>query len=248
MAKIKIDDIKKDIEEKGWKLISESYKNLDEELIFECEEGHRVYAPWKKIRVKAECPICQSNIYKTQEDTSKIIPKKEGTKRVLGLDQATYKCGYAILDDGKLIKHGVFETSHEDEIARDSAIKSWLISLITNWQPDCIGIEGIQLQDRSNGNSIMGVTIFETLARLQGIIMETCYYYKIPYKVCHTATWRNHCNIKGRTRVDRKRSMQLKIKEWYDITVSDDAADAIGIAKYTAEKASLEIIKTENWE
>ena len=29
--------------------------------------------------------------------------------------------------------------------------------------------------------------------------------------------------------------MQTKVKEWFDITVSDDIADAIGIGKYISE-------------
>jgi len=30
-----------------------------------------------------------------------------------------------------------------EEIARDNAVKIWLISMIENWKPDYIGIEGI---------------------------------------------------------------------------------------------------------
>ena len=39
----------------------------------------------------------------------------------------------------------------------------------------------------------------------------------------------------------------MKVKEWFDITVSDDVADAIGIGKYISEhhKKKVEII---NWE
>ena len=93
----------------------------------------------------------------------------------------------------------------------------------------------------------MGVTVFQTLARLQGILMETCYSAKIPYEVCPTNTWRHACNVKGKSRADRKRSMQLLVKEWYDVSVSDDESDAIGIGHYLTNK----IIKNttiENWE
>ena len=40
MAKLKIEDIRKDLEERGWKLISTEYKNLETELEMECPEGH----------------------------------------------------------------------------------------------------------------------------------------------------------------------------------------------------------------
>ena len=59
--------------------------------------------------------------------------------------------------------------------------------------------------------------------------METLFWEKIPYKVCPTNTWRSHCGVKGKTRVDKKRSMQNIVKKEFDVSVSDDEADAIGI-------------------
>ena len=64
MAKLKIEDIRKAAIEHDWKLISEEYKNLDTEMVFECSEGHRVFAPYKKIRDRWMCPICEKNQYK----------------------------------------------------------------------------------------------------------------------------------------------------------------------------------------
>ena len=43
MSKIKLDEIRAELEQDKWQLISNSYKNLDSELIVECPEGHRVY-------------------------------------------------------------------------------------------------------------------------------------------------------------------------------------------------------------
>ena len=112
--------------------------------------------------------------------------------------------------------------------------------MINNWNPEFIGLEGIQYQQN------MGVTTFETLARLQGILMNTLHELNIPYIICPTNTWRSYCKVKGRTRQDKKRSMQLLTKKWFDITVSDDEADAIGIGKYVAEIANKQ--KVVNWE
>ena len=116
--------------------------------------------------------------------------------------------------------------------------------MIENWQPDAIGLEGIQYQDEVSGQKA-SVTVFQALARLQGILMETCYERKIEYTVCPTNTWRHHCGVTGKTRVDKKRSMQHKAKEWHDITVSDDEADAIGIGKYVADLYNIQVT---NWE
>lgn len=245
MGVIKLEDIQSILKQDNWKLISTEYHNLDEELIFECEEGHRVYSNWKKIRVKRECPTCKQNELK--QISSKIINKNKNTKRVIALDQATRVSGYSIWDNGKLIKYGTFETQLDDEIARCNAIKTWLISLINEWKPDKIGFEGIQFQTYSNGKHSMGITVFETLAHLQGILMETCYDMNVPYEVAPTNTWRAYCGVKGQARTDKKRSMQNLVKQWYDIGVTEDEADAIGIGKYFADKYMKNII-VENWE
>ena len=242
MAKIKIDEIRKVAIEHGWTLISEDYKNLDTDLTFECNEGHKVYAPYKKIRNKWICPICEQNQYKFDE---KIQPKNNKIQRSIGLDQATHTTGYSIFDGQELIYAGTFTAAAQDEIERDIEIKNWLIQLIQNWKPDIIGLEGIQLQQINNKN--VGVTTYQTLARLQGILMATCVEQKTDYVVCAPASWRAHCGVKGRSRSDKKRSMQMKVKEWFDITVSDDVADAIGIGKYIADNHKKKV-ETFNWE
>lgn len=239
MSKISIDLIKEELKDTGWQILSEEYKNLDSELIFLCPEGHRVYNSWKKVRTKRECPVCKQNCFKEQEQ--KIINKKSNEKRILALDQATYISGWSVFSNGELLRYGTFETKLEDEIARDNTIKNWLINMVQNWQPDIVAIEGIQYQQNE------GVTTFEKLARLQGILMECIYELGLPYQVCHTQVWRAHCGVKGKTRADKKKSMQLIVKEKFDISVSNDCADAIGIGIYVADTHFKKPI-IENWE
>lgn len=243
MSKIKIDDIRKAAIDHNWNLISEEYKNLDTDLIFECEEGHRIYLPYKKIRDKWVCPICEQNKY--YKFDNQPIKKNKNIQRVIGLDQATHITGYSVFDGETLIDAGTFEATAEDEVKRDLEIRDWLIQLIIKWKPDIIGLEDIQLQQF--GDKTVGVTTYRTLARLQGILLSACVDQDIDYIVCAPATWRAHCGVKGRARTDKKRSMQLKVKEWFDITVTDDVADAIGIGKYVTDthKKKVEIF---NWE
>ena len=243
MARIKIDEIRKAAIEHNWTLISTEYTNLDTELIFECNEQHRIHLPYKKVRDKWECPICKQNKLKT--NTISVISKPKNTKRVLALDQATHATGYAIFDNQQLVASGVFQTELSDEIARANAVKNWLISMVEGWNPDVIGFEDIQLQ-QFNGKNI-GVTTYKILAELLGILCETCFENSWSYIVCAPATWRAHNGVKGRTRTDKKKSMQKLIKEWFDITVTDDESDAIGIGKYIAEK---KVAQTEvfDWE
>ena len=242
LAKIKIDEIRKAAIEHDWTLVSEEYKNLDSELIFKCNEGHKIFLPYKKVRNKWECPICKKNQYNF---SNQIIPKSKSIQRSIGLDQATHTTGYSVFDSGKLVYADVFRAGADDEIDRDIEIKNWLIQLIQNWKPDIIGIEGIQFQQFNNKN--VGVTTYQTLARLQGILMATCVEQKLEYVIVPPATWRAHCEVKGRTRTDKKRSMQTKVKEWFDITVSDDIADAIGIGKYINDKHKKKV-EVFNWE
>lgn len=243
MARITLESINEELAPTGWKCISTEYKNLDSELQFNCEEGHLVCAPWKKIRTKCECPVCKNNKHKNN-NALQIEPKKKGVKRILALDQATHISGWSIYDGQTLIRYGTFETNQKDEIARISTIKNWLLSMLENWKPDFVAIEGIQFQDESSGNKV-GVTVFQGLARLQGVLMETCHAQKVDYTVCPTNTWRNHCGVKGRYRADKKRSMQLIAKNWYDISLTDDEADAVGIGRYAADLNKIEVV---NWE
>ena len=242
MAKIKIEDIRKAAIEQNWTLVSEEYKNLKTPLEFKCSEGHTVYLPYDKIRNKWECPICQKNKYYNFDEN---LPKKGNKQRTLGLDQATHVTGYSIFDGDELIYAGTFEATKEDEIERDIQIRNWLDQLLYNGHIDVVGLEGIQLQQFND--KMVGVTTYQTLARLQGILMATCADRKIDYTICPPATWRAHCGVKGRSRSDKKKSMQLKIKEWFDITVSDDVADAIGIGLYTSQthKKKVEIFEWE---
>lgn len=243
MSKISIETIRSELKE-GWNLLSSEYLNLDSPLIFECPEGHQVTTSWKKLRTKFICPTCEQNQFKIKD--IKIVPKN-GKYRTLALDQASHDCGWSIFDDKQLIKHGVFHLSNDKEEIRINKLKHWLISMISNWNPDYIGLEGIQYQDEVAGKAKMGITVFQTLARLQGVLRDTCVEMKIPCEICPTNTWRAANGVKGKTRADKKKSMQLLVKKWYDITVSDDIADAIGIGKYLSDKISSQTV-IENWE
>lgn len=239
MAKIKIEMIAEELAADGWQVLSTDYQNLDTEMEFLCSEGHKVYAPWKKIRSKRDCPVCRQNQFK--QNLNIIKPKMKGENRILALDQASHVTGYSIFDGPNLVSYGTFEAKETDEAKRFHEIRLWLISMVENWQCDIIGIEGIQYQQT------MGVTTFQTLARLQGVLMDLCIELNIPYVICPTNTWRAHCGVKGTKRTDKKRSMQLLVKQWYDVTVSDDIADAVGIGKYVTD-TNQQKTKIVSWE
>lgn len=227
MARITLDQIVRELSEDNWSVISTEYVNLSSQMEFECPEGHKVYTSWDKLRRKHECPVCKNN--KLKNVNIEVKPKKKGCQRIMALDQATHISGISIFDGKELVYYGTFGTVSTDEFTRLHEVNEWLVSMIDAWRPDLIGIEGIQFQQYA------GVTTFQALARLQGILMETCMQQQIKFKICPTNTWRAHCGVKGRTRTDKKRSMQLLVKNWYDISVDEDCADAIGIGKYLVD-------------
>lgn len=229
MSKIRIENIRNEIEKDGWKLISDTYKNLESELVFECPKGHKIYISWGKLRQKKECPICKN---KQKLDFTKNI-------RILSLDQSTKITGYAIFENENLIQSGIIKVKDTNEIARLSEMKKKIIDLINSYKPNLIVIEDIQLQ------SEFGVTTYKALAHLQGIILEYCFSNHINYKIISSAIWRAHCKIRGKNRQDKKKEMQQLIKNKYNINVSDDEADAIGIGLATIEINKKEI---KSWE
>lgn len=239
MARITIEEIQSQLASDGWKLISETYQNLDSNLEFKCDKNHVIIAPWKKIRENRICPTCMRERLKTKEFHN--TKKKQGDYRILGLDQATHISGYAVFNNKNLIEYGSFEATANNDIERSVQVKQWLISLIDQFQIDFVGLEGIQYQ------SAAGVTTFETLARLQGILAATCVEEKVPYKIIPTNTWRAHCGVKGKSRPDRKRSMQLLVKEWFNLRPTEDECDAIGIGKYCSDTITPKV-EIVDWE
>lgn len=234
MAHLKIENIRKELAECGWDILSE-YKNLDTEVRLLCPKKHEVFTTFKKWRKKKECPICAEASEKYIE--VKIVPKGSGKKRILALDQATKNTGWSVYDDTTLIKCGLYEASGSGEIERISDIKKWLLCIIDSWNPDYIFIEDIQLQNKIAGSSdsFNGVTTFKVLAHLQGVLSNVIYEKGIKMYPVISSVWRKECSIKGKTRTDKKRGAQLRVKDLYQIDVPNDVAEAVCIGYYGAK-------------
>ena len=138
-------------------MLTENYVNLDTVMQFQCPKGHNVFATWKRLRSKLECPECAKQ--QVINNDSSVLPKPVGVRRVLALDQASHTTGFAIFDNDKLVRYGSYNTTLNDEVARYSIIKSWVKSMVREWRPDYVAIEGIQFQEEGGGAK-MGVTVF----------------------------------------------------------------------------------------
>lgn len=243
MAKFHIEDLKKEASMLNWTLLSDEYTNLDTELKYRCPNNHEVTLSYRIWRSDKSCPVCVASQYKPVEN--KIAPKAGVKKRVLALDDATYDTGWAIFDDGNLIKYGLFSTKQATEVERIHTIKDWLVNMIAIWKPDFVVIEDIQLQERSTGGDTPNLTTYKVLAHLQGVLQNTLYENKVPFEAVYASVWRKSCDIKGRYRADQKRNAQIQVKKWYNIDVTNDEADAICIGRYYNKKTTPSIIVWE---
>ena len=135
---------------------------------------------------------------------NKVPAKNADTVRVLALDAATNITGYSIYDDRDLISYGTFKTKEESAEARIHEVKQWLLAALKEWQPDFVGIEGIQLQ--SFGNNNFQVETYRVLANLQGVLIDILFEACIDHDLVSVNTWRNYCNVgQGTGRENKKK-------------------------------------------
>ncbi len=238
MPKLQIENVKTELSIKQWVLLSTKYTNLNTDLEMLCPEGHKVFMPLKQWRKKAECPTCSDNIYNTLNEIVSI-QKKAGKKRILILDDSTTTTGWAVFDDQDLVGYGKIQMTQKHPVERIAALKQWMLSMLVKWQPDRVAIEDIQKQEN--------MQIFKVLGHLQGVLINALYEHKTEYDIVHAATWRSYCEIRGGNRSDLKKNAQKKVKEWYDVSVTQDEADAICMGKFITNKYNKDNEFTE-WE
>lgn len=245
MSTINIYSVQNALEAEGWKLISETYKNLKTPLEMICPAGHKqeqTFDQWRKHKI---CDICMAgDPYKVKKN--KIPKKGTDTQRILALDAATGTTGYAIYDDKVLVGFGTYKTNASlPATERINNVKNWLKAALKEWEPDFVGIENIQLQKYGNNGAQEQVRTFQTLANLQGVLLDTIFEACIDSELVRPSEWRSYCGINDgdQHRDPKKKQAQAKVKIWYDINCTEDESDAICIGKYFCGKLKTKI----NW-
>ena len=244
MGTINVYTVRNALEAEGWQLTSEVYKNLKTPLEMICPEGHKqeqTFDNWRKHKI---CDICMAgDPYKVKKN--KVPKKGTDTQRILALDAATNVTGYAIYDNKVLVGFGIFKTTASlPATERINQVKNWLKVALKEWQPDFVGIENIQLQKYGNKATDVQVKTFQTLANLQGVILDTIFEACIDHDLVYPSEWRSYCGINDgdQHRDPKKKQAQAKVKIWYNMNCTEDEADAICIGKYFCGK-----IKKSNW-
>ena len=244
MSTINVYGVRNALEAEGWQLVSEVYKNLKTPLEMICPAGHKqeqTFDQWRKHKI---CDACLAgDPYKMKKN--KVPPKDTDVQRILALDAATSITGYSIYDNKALVGFGTFKTnSNYQATERINQVKSWLKAAIRAWEPDFIGIENIQLQKYGTKATDVQVKTFQTLANLQGVLLDVVFEAKIEHELVYPSEWRSYCGINdGETHRDaKKKAAQAKVKIWYNMDCTEDESDAICIGKYFCGK-----IKKTNW-
>lgn len=227
----KLDDTKKEVASLKWQLLSDTYKNLDTIMNFQCPEGHVLQLTMRQWRKNPVCNIC--------EHSSVIKEKKKNTQRIIALDNATHITGWAVFDNTQLVSYGKYTTQDKDTSDRILEMGDWLSNLLVKWEPSTIILEDIQQQNN--------VSTFKVLAKLQGVLEYISKKNGVEYYIISPATWKHNAQVQGRTRVDQKRSAQLIVNKLYGVQATQDECDAILLGKYGVDKF-LKNIRMVNFE
>lgn len=144
--------------------------------------------------------------------------------KILAFDQATTKTGYALFTNGSYLCHGLIDCHSEPDVGvRIEQIVGRISNVIAVHRPDIVVIEDTAMQ--------RNVKVLRLLAQLQGMVLGCCMTQGIPCKIRKPAYWRKYLHFtQGRAKsAELKRQAQQIVKRRYNLTVSEDEADAICI-------------------
>jgi Holliday junction resolvasome RuvABC endonuclease subunit len=229
MSKLSKEEIQETLDAKGYKLVDyNQYKNLSSVIDVICRNGHETKSTMKILRKKTYvCPQCEGGTYTMRKDGKP--PQKKGY-RTIGIDNATKKMGIAVFDGNELVYYTILNFTSsvlEERLVQIYQLMSEVI--LPEWEPDFVVLEDIQMQNKQ-------YAAFKALAMLLGIMTVVLEDYGISYDVVKSSVWRSAFSIGGKVRANQKIAAIKKVKEMYNIVVTDDAAESILIGKYAVKK------------
>lgn len=225
-------EIEATIQAKGFEPVDISgYKNLTSAIEVRCHAGHTFFTDMKSVRHDSfKCPSCVGETTSGLRDTPHgTIPSKSGF-RIIAIDQASQKIGISVYDDGKLVYYHLVEVTGTLPIRLLKIYKFMMDVIIHQWQPNYLVFEDIQYQDNA--------LTHKTLGMVMGIVILAAEQAQIEHTEVLNKVWQSEFNIGGATRASQKANVIKRVKEYYDIDVTDDIADAILMGNYAAKKLS----------
>lgn len=161
---------------------------------------------------------------------------------ILGLDMATTKTGYALLNmDGSLVDYGAFRTQSKEPLERIREIYLFLRDILNKYNVSIVVIEAVPITVKNN------LKVGSDLLRLQGSVYALAIEYDIPMVLYTPTAWRSVVGTYDGTREGTKRDIQKqraveKVNNIYSLGLvyyktdtkenqtGDDIAEAILIA------------------
>ena len=216
----------KEVEDKGFTIVDDSnFKTLESLITIKCKHGHLIQTTLKAIRhVSFECPKCNHDI---QVNLKAVPQKKDGVYRTIAFDQATENFGLSVFDDETLVYYGLYKFSGTVDSRLVSITKFIRDVVLKEWCPDYVCFEDIQYEHN--------IMTFKILAQLIGIITVLCKEQEINYEIVSPNCWRKYAGTCGITIREEKLLSIAKVIEGYNISVTDDVAEAILIGRYAVK-------------
>lgn len=218
------DQIAVEVEGKGFQLIDASgYKNMESDITVACSKGHKFVTNVKSVRHPGfQCPECAKQQFRVEKP--KAVPLKQpGVYRIIAFDQATYKVGMSIWDDGQLVYYDLFQFTSDNVEARLTQIERLLSEVVVPvWTPDLVVFEDIQEQ-----GGVQGMKTFKLLAMLLGVCVTTMERLHVKHVEYAPVVWRKEFGtVSGGRKVEKAWAIN-KVHELTGQWVNEDTSEAI---------------------
>jgi crossover junction endodeoxyribonuclease RuvC len=149
--------------------------------------------------------------------------------RILGVDPGLTRCGWAIIESGKLLDSGLLQSSPADPPhTRVGAISAELEQIVVSHKPSLIALERVFAQ--ANLRSVMGV------AQVSGALMATAHRLEIGVEFFTPSEVKAAVTGNGRATKDQ---VKLMVSKLLGLSEVPDVADAMAVALTASKRSSL---------
>lgn len=153
---------------------------------------------------------------------------------ILALDQSSKETGWSVWSIGNISSEGEFKTvglislNQSKVEVRLTQLRERVKKIIEDYNIKKVYLEDIQLQSNVANN----VKTYKILSYVIGNLIELCNELGLSYELVPSNTWKSALGIKGSRRPEQKANAAKLVKDKFNITVTQDEADAVCIGMY----------------
>ena len=152
--------------------------------------------------------------------------ERGGNMVIAGIDASTKKTGIAIMNDGKYETHVLLDHHKETDVhKRIELMVRDIWDTLDKFQPDVVRMEESMMTTN--------IDVVKKLSNLAGAVWTWCIMNQRPFVLILPTAWRKAIGLtQGKTKRDAlKVEAMLAVKQEYGLEVTDDAAEAILVAR-----------------